>query len=339
MRIPIQDAKKNVARILRAEGVPSENASMASDVIIQADVFGVKTHGLSRLGYYIKRLRDGIILPDAKIWITRKFPTCCVMDGGNCLGQVVANRATDIVMESAKEYGIGACAVRNSSHYGIAGYYSWRCAKQGLVGISFTNARPAVAPTFGNVPKLGTNPFAISMPSDFGFPFHIDCATSSIQRGNLEVLARMQQDADLSAYVTCAGKTPSQILDMIEAGTCALKPIGEHKGYGLSMAIELFSSAFQNGAFLSGLEGYYEGGEKKPYDVGHFFMCINPEAFTELEEFKRNVGNVMRELKASGHQVLVPGELESIADAEANQSGIEISDELLWELVSFGWDD
>lgn len=337
MRVPLETATENTIRLLVAEGVSPENAAITADVILQADVFGVKTHGLSRLGHYIKRLRDGIILPDAQLQVTQKLPSCAVLDGGNGLGQVVANRATDIVIEAARNQGIGACAVRNSSHYGIAGYYSWRCAGEGLVGISFTNARPAVAPTFGEVPKLGTNPYAISMPSDFGFPFHIDCATSSMQRGNLEVLARTDPNADLSPYITCAGKTVGEVLEMIEQGTCALKPIGEHKGHGLSMAIEMFSSAFQSGAFLSGLEGYYEGGEKKPYDIGHFFLCINPEAFTDLEEFKRNVGNVMRELKASGEKVLVPGELEAISTRDVEANGIDVPDALASELESLGW--
>ena len=337
MQISVQDAKSRTIQLLVKEGLRQDDAEITTDVLIEADVQGHLTHGLSRLRYYIKRIRDGIILTDTEPEIVRQTPAITVMDGKNGLGQVVATQATDCAIASAKQTGIGACAVRNSSHYGIAGHYSLRCAQQDLVGIAFTNARPAVAPTNSEIPKLGTNPYAISMPSDFGFPFHIDCATSAIQRGALEVFARSDKPVELHSYVTCPECTPAEIISKIEAGSCALKPIGEHKGYGLAVAIELFSSAFQSGSFMWQLSGFYEGGPKKPYNIGHFFLCLDPSAFVDIKTFRQNVANVMKELKTAGHLVLIPGEPEFLCRMEAEENGLGISDELYKELTELGW--
>jgi L-2-hydroxycarboxylate dehydrogenase (NAD+) len=337
MQISVQDAKVRTVQLLVKEGVRQEDAEITTDVLIEADIQGHLTHGLSRLGYYIKRIRDGIILTDTEPEVVRKTPAITVLNGKNGLGQVIATKATDFAIVSAQKTGIGACAVRNSSHYGIAGYYSLRCAEKNLVGIAFTNARPAVAPTHSNIPKLGTNPYAISMPSDYGFPFHIDCATSALHRGALEVLARSDKPVNLQSYVTCPECTPSEILSKIEEGTCALKPIGEHKGYGLSVAIELFSSAFQTGSYMTQLSGFYEGGPKKPYNIGHFFLCLDPSAFVDIETFRKNVTNVMKELKTAGHMVLIPGEPEFLSRMEAEENGLEFPEELHRELVALGW--
>ena len=337
MQISVQDAKERTIQLLEKVGVRKNDAVTATNVLIEADVQGHFTHGLSRLRYYIKRIRDGIILTDTEPEIVRQTPAVTVIDGKNGLGQVVATTATNCAIASAQKTGIGACAVRNSSHYGIAGYYSLICAERDLVGIAFTNARPAVAPTNSTIPKLGTNPYAISMPSNFGFPFHIDCATSAIQRGALEVFARSNKPVDLQSYVTCPNSTPAQILSQIERGTCAFKPIGEHKGYGLSVAIELFSSAFQSGSFMNQLSGFYEGGPKKPYNIGHFFLCLDPAAFVEIDEFRENVTKVMRELKTAGHMVLIPGEPEFLCRMESEENGLSFSDDLCQELEALGW--
>jgi len=337
MQISVQEATQRTVALLVREGVREADAKISAEVLIESDVQGHFTHGLSRLGYYVKRLRDGIILTDTEPEVVRQTPAITVVDGHNGMGHAVATKATDYAIESAKKLGLGACAVRNSSHFGIAGFYSLRCVKQDLVGIAFTNARPAVAPTFSKTPKLGTNPSSISRPSDYGFPFHIDCASSAMQRGALEVLARQDKPVDLSPYVTCPEAIPAEIISRIEQGTCALKPIGEHKGYGLSAAIELFSSAFQSGAFLDGLHGFYEGGPRKPYDIGHFFLCLDPAAFVDLETFRKNVGAVMRELKTAGPEVLIPGEPEHIQRQKVLSNGLEVPPELVKELEKLNW--
>ena len=329
--------------VLNKAGVRKNEARICAKVLIEADILGMTTHGLSRLKYYVDRMDDGLINAKEKMEVLRDKKTIAVVDGHNAMGQVVAHKSMKLAIKKAKRFGMGCVAVKNSSHYGIAGYYSRMCTEENLVGLSFTNARPAVAPYDGIEPKMGTNPYAIAFPSDEPYPFSIDCATSIWQRGDLEVRAREDRGyVPHSAIATkCDQVTFSQALELMTKGAAALKTIGGHKGYGLSVVIELFCSAFQSGAFLSGLAGYYEGGEKKPYDVGHFFMCIDPELFVDLDEFRKNVGDVMRELKSTkgiyNREVFVPGEKEYLYSEKVNKKGIEVGEKLMKELEELGW--
>ena len=174
--------------------VPSKYSNICADVLLSADELGFTTHGLSRLGYYIKRIKDGVIDVKATPEIIRDNKSCVTIDGHNALGQIVGKFAMNQAVEKTQKHGISCVAVKNSSHYGIASYYSRYATKQNLVGMSFTNARPAVAPYGGCEPKMGTNPYAIAFPSDMKYPFSIDCATSAYQRGDLEVKARATPD-------------------------------------------------------------------------------------------------------------------------------------------------
>lgn len=346
MKLKLKDALLFATWVFEQNKVPSKYSGICADILISADELGFKTHGLSRLGYYIKRIKDDVIDVNATPEIIRDNKSCVTIDGKNALGQIVGKYAMNQAIEKTHEHGISCVAVKNSSHYGIASYYSRYATSQNLVGMSFTNARPAVAPHGGCEPKMGTNPYAIAFPSDMNFPFSIDCATSSYQRGDLEVQARITPEN----YVpNCAivsenqNLTYERSLGWLKKGLAALTTVGGHKGSGLSIAIELMCSAFQSGACMSQLSGLYEGDTKNPnYDIGHFFICIDPENFTDMKTFKKNVGDVMREIKASKaakdtKEILVPGELEYNTSRTVHKNGIEISDELLEELNTLGF--
>jgi L-2-hydroxycarboxylate dehydrogenase (NAD+) len=347
MKISLNDAKLFASWVFKKNGVTQTDSDICADVLISADELGFKTHGLSRLSYYVKRIKDKVILVKEAPEIIRDNKSCVIVNGNNSLGQIVGKYSIDIAIDKAKQHGVGCVAVKNSSHYGIASYYSRYATEHNLVGMSFTNARPAVAPVNGLEPKMGTNPYAIAFPSDMDFPFSIDCATSIWQRGDLEVRAR--QDPNL--YVpNCAIEAENQNLTFdrslrwLKKGIAALKPVGGHKGYGLSVAIELMCSAFQSGAYMSKLSGLYEDNTENPnYDIGHFFICVEPENFVDIKTFKKNVGDVLRELKNSkpkklDNEILVPGELEYRSSLETNEHGIEISNELYEELKSLGYE-
>lgn len=346
MNLTLKDALDFSKWVFEKNKVPSKYSTICADILISADELGFKTHGLSRLGYYIKRIKDGVIDVNATPEITRDNKSCVTIDGKNALGQIVGKYAMNQAITKTHQHGISCVAVKNSSHYGIASYYSRYATSQNLVGMSFTNARPAVAPYGGCEPKMGTNPYAIAFPSDMKYPFSIDCATSSYQRGDLEVQARITPEN----YVpNCAIVSDNQNLTFerslgwLKRGLAALTPVGGHKGSGLSIAIELMCSAFQSGACMSQLSGLYEGDTKNPnYDIGHFFICIDPENFTDIKTFKKNVGDVMREIKSSKtakdtKEILVPGELEYNTSRKVRKNGIEISDELLEELNTLGF--
>ena len=194
MKISLVDAISFSKWVFEKHNVPTKHSDVCADVLISADELGFKTHGLSRLGYYIKRIKDGVIKVENETpELIRDKKSCGIVDGKNTLGQIVGKFAMDIAIKKAEQHGISCVAVKNSSHYGIASYYSRYATEKNLVGMSFTNARPAVAPVNGLEPKMGTNPYAIAFPSDMKFPFSIDCATSIWQRGDLEVRARKTQ--------------------------------------------------------------------------------------------------------------------------------------------------
>ncbi|MCF0141723.1 MAG: Ldh family oxidoreductase, partial [Mogibacterium sp.] len=172
-------------------GVPEADAAICADVLIEADKHGFDSHGINRLKpIYVDRINAGILNPVTEIEIVKETPTTVVLDGHNGMGMVVSNKALDMIIEKAKTYGIAMGVVRNSTHYGFAGYYPLKAVKHGLIGITGTNARPSIAPTFGVENMLGTNPLTFGFPTDEDFPFLLDCATSVTQRGKIEAYAR-----------------------------------------------------------------------------------------------------------------------------------------------------
>jgi L-2-hydroxycarboxylate dehydrogenase (NAD+) len=234
---------------------------------------------------------------------------------------------------------MGSVAVRNSSHFGIDGYYPLMAVEAGMVGMSFTNARPSIAPTFGVQPMLGTNPIAFGATTDEECPFLYDGATSIVQRGKFEVLARLDKvgapgwaiDQD-GEYLT----DPHQVLKGLGDDTAALLPLGGeseglggHKGYGLATVVEILSASFQNGAFLQTLIGVNPDGSTRPNRLGHFFMALDIESFTDLAEFKKTTGDIMRQLRRStkvpgAKRIYTAGEKEFELDKINRRRGIPI---------------
>ena len=189
--VPFAVVERFMVDILMKAGIPEADARIVGDVLIQADKFGFDSHGVNRLkSIYLDRIRDGILNPVTNYKIMKEGPTTAVIDGQNGMGHVISYNAMKLAIEKAKKYGMGMVAVRNSSHYGFAGYYPLMAVRENMIGITGTNARPSVAPTFGVENMLGTNPLTFGIPSDEPFPFLLDCATSIAQRGKVELYAR-----------------------------------------------------------------------------------------------------------------------------------------------------
>ena len=291
-------------------GVPTEDARLCADVLLESDRRGIESHGCNRFKpIYIDRIKSGILNPVTKIDILKETPTTAVIDANDGMGMVASKKAMDMCIEKAHKYGMGMVAVRNSSHYGIAGYWTGLAAKENMIGISGTNARPSVAPTFGVENMLGTNPLTFSMPTDEPFPFTLDCATSVIQNGKIEYYARIGHDTPKGLVISREGEelTDSvEILKKIRSKQAALAPlggfgetIGGYKGYGYSTVVEILSAALQSGIFLRALEGKNEDGSIRPYHLGHFFIAIDTEAFMGAEAFKKTCGDILRDLRGS----------------------------------------
>jgi len=244
------------------------------------------------------------------------------------MGHVASYRAMEMAIAKAKEFGTGAVAVGNSTHYGIAGYYPMMACKEGMIGLSVTNARPSIAPTFGIEPMMGTNPLTFGIPTDEDFDFILDCATSITQRGKIEVASRTNSAIPEGWVITENGELATdsvQILKDLMAGKAALLPLGGageilggHKGYGYSVIVEILSAALSGGPFLKDLT------LDKGYKIGHFFLAIDVSKFIAPEIFKKIAGDICRTLRASKK---APGQ-ERIYTAGEKEYEIE---KLLWK--------
>jgi LDH2 family malate/lactate/ureidoglycolate dehydrogenase len=253
-----------------------------------------------------------------------------------------------LAIRKARDHGMGSAAVRNATHYGIAGYYALMAAKEGMIGFSFTNARPSIAPTFSTEPMLGTNPIAFAAPTDLGYPFCYDGATSIAQRGKIEVANRAEKEVPEGWVIDSEGEPmtdPAKILEAIPKFNAAMLPLGGqgetlagYKGYGLATMVEILSGALSGGPFMKDLLGFEEDGSHRPHMLGHFLMAINVEAFVPLETFRSITGNIVRTLhnaeKAPGQdRIYVAGEKEAEKEAIIREQGVPINENLRQDLV------
>ena len=331
-------------------GVPHEEALICSDVLMESDRRGIESHGCNRFkAIYIDRMLEGIQKPVTEFEIIRETPTTAVVDGHDGMGMIVGHKSMEMAIDKAKKYGMGMVAARNSTHYGIAGYYATMATKQGLIGITGTNARPSIAPTFGVENMLGTNPLTFGFPTDEDFPFVLDCATSITQRGKLEYYARIGKETPKGMVIGQDGSPQTdsnQILIDLTKGQAALAPLGGigeelagYKGYGYATVVEILSAALQAGSYLRMLNGIGENNEKTPYHLGHFFMAIDPEAFCGLESFKKTTGNILRDLRASKlapgeEKIYTAGEKEYLCWLERKDKGVPIGEAVQKEFIA-----
>ena len=325
-------------------GVPEQDARLCADVLMESDRRGIESHGCNRFKpIYVDRILSGILNPVTKIDVLKETPTTVVLDANDGMGMVASKKAMDMIIEKAKTYGLGMAAVTNSSHYGIAGYWAGLAVKAGMIGVTGTNARPSIAPTFGVENMLGTNPLTFAMPTDEKFPFFLDCATSVSQRGKIEVYGRAGKELPPGWVIDENGNTRTdtlQILEDLVKGKAALTPLGGlgeetagYKGYGYATVVEILSAALQHGSFLKGLLGFSPEGVKQPYHLGHFFIAINIANFIDPEDFKHTAGEILRTLrnsrKAPGRsRIYTAGEKEYENFVRRSTEGVPVNEAL-----------
>ncbi|NLW74299.1 MAG: Ldh family oxidoreductase [Clostridiales bacterium] len=330
-------------------GVPRNDAIICADVLLESDKRGIESHGVNRFKpIYLDRIKAGIQNPVTNITIIKETETTAVLDAGDGMGQVAGYRAMSMAIEKAKRYGMGGVVVQNSCHYGIAGYYTSMATRAGCVGITGTNARPSVAPTFGVENMLGTNPLTIGLPTDEPFDFNLDCATSIVQRGKIEYYARMGKDTPAGMVIGRDGKPQTdskKILRDLNTGDAALAPLGGigeemagYKGYGYATAVEILSAAFTGGPFMKALSGIGKNGEKIPFHLGHFFFAIDTEHFMGEVIFRKTAGDICRALRASAKapgcdRIYTAGEKEFECRL-ARKDGVPINESVQKELIA-----
>ena len=318
-------------------GIPREDAEICADVLLESDKRGIESHGVNRFKpIYLDRIKDGIQNPVTNFEVVKETETTAVVDGHDGMGQVIGYKSMRMAIDKAKKYGMGMVVVRNSCHYGIAGYYPWMSCKEGCIGITGTNARPSVAPTFGVEGMFGTNPLTIGIPTDEDFDFLIDCATSITQNGKIEYYARIGEDVHPGTIIDIDGNPVSGdagvALKKIRNGTAALttlggigEALGGYKGYGYAMVVELLSAVLQDGNYGKALNGKGPNGEKVPYHLGHFFIAIDTNHF---------LGEELCSKKAPGaERIYSAGEKEHLVRL-ARKDGVPINESVQKEIVA-----
>jgi LDH2 family malate/lactate/ureidoglycolate dehydrogenase len=327
-------------RVFEEMGVSGEDARITADVLVQANLRGIDSHGVARLARYVSGLRDGVMLARPEEKIVVETPTTVTFDAGAGLGQPVAHRAMRKAIEKASEYGCGFATVRDSNHYGIAGYYAMMALEQDMIGISTTNAAVLVVPTFGRDAMYGTNPIALAVPAGEERPFVMDMATSTVPRGKLEVYNRQEKPVPLG-WATDERGVPTtdaaQVLDnFVKRAGGGLLPLGGageefsgYKGYGMGLLVEILSAVLPGAAFLTSVYPKDSDGKPLPADLGHFFGAWRLDAFRPSEGFKADMDQFIRELKDGNRaegatRIYVHGEKEFEVTDQRTEHGIPL---------------
>jgi L-2-hydroxycarboxylate dehydrogenase (NAD+) len=313
-----QDLKDFMVRFFTKLNVPQVDAETAAEVLLSADLRGVESHGIIRLNtYYGDRLRRGLIDPLSPITILNETAVTLALSGGNGLGQVVGKQAMTRAIQKAKENGVGMVTVRDSNHYGIAGYYAMMALEHNLIGISYTNSQPLVAPTYGRKALIGTNPIALAVPAGNERPYVLDMATSIVPVGRITVYDKAGKPIPEGWGIDSEGRVTTNPAAVLKGG--ALMPLGGidimrgYKGYGLGLLVDIFSGVLSGAGFGASVGAPASQG--KFANVGHFFMAVNIAAFRPVEGFKQDMDALISELKnspkaAGQERIYIHGEKE-----------------------------
>ncbi len=295
-------------RVFEKMDIPPEDARITAEVLVEANLRGIDSHGVARLARYVNGLRDGVMIARPETRMVIETPTTATIDAGAGLGQPVSYRAMQTAIAKAREYGCGFVTVRNSNHFGIAGYYAMMALKEDMIGMTMTNAAVLVVPTFGRDAMYGTNPIALAVPAGAERPFVLDMATSTVPRGKLEVYHRQEKPIPLGWATDETGQPttdPGRVLDnFIKRAGGGLLPLGGagellsgHKGYGLGLMVEILTAVLPGAAFLTHVYPKDAEGKPLPANLGHFFGAWRLDAFREPAAFKADMDRFIRELK------------------------------------------
>ena len=328
-------------RIFEKEGFSSEDARAIADVLMQADLFGIESHGAQRLMYYHRNIRSGSVNVSAKPEVLRETPVSALIDGHFGMGALVAQFAMRMAIEKAKQSGVGMAVVRNSSHYGIAGYYTLMAEREGLAAFSMTNTGPIMVPTFGREMMLGTNPMAFCMPAD-PVPFWFDASTTVVTLGKVEVCQKrgrpMPQGWTIGpdgAPCTDASRMNASILAGERGGILPLGGEGEthggHKGYGLGIMVEALTGVLAQGMTSPQMCGAHGD------HTCHFLLAFDPAMFGDPADIRARMSAYLAALRASEKmpgcaRIYTPGEKAFEAMARRLREGVPVEENTLAEV-------
>jgi len=321
--------------ILSAAGVPEADARVVADSLVDADLRGIHSHGVSRLRIYVERLRRGGNRPEGKPALLSDAPSLAILDAHDLLAQVASASAVRVAVEKARATGCGAVCVRGASHFGAAGYWARLIAEEGMLGIASTNTTPVMAAWGGSTTAIGSNPLAMAFPSSGDAPVVVDMATSETTWGALLRAQAAGSPIPDTWALGPDGEPTTSAVEAVAAGR--LLPFGRHKGYALAVGVELLTGALAGASCLSQIAHLYMEPEK-PMKVGLFFLAVDPGVVDgNRDSFAERVHEVQRGLNAlpsrdRADRVLWPGQLEAEREARARKRGIPLPAEIAEEL-------
>jgi len=325
--------------ILQKVGVSREDAVLLTDSLIEANLRGVDTHGITRmLCVYVERIRKGVMSAKSNLVVVREKASTALIGCHNSIGQVGAARAMEMAIGKAKQTGVAFTAVAHSNHYGMAAYWAMMALPHGMIGFSSTNAPATVAPTGGCTPMFGTNPLAVAIPAGQEQPFVLDMATTVVSRGRIVLHAKQDKPLEPGWAFDERGVPTT---DPHAALKGLLAPIGGYKGYGISLAVDFLCGVLTGSNYGTHFPGFLADNMIDPTDVGSVFAAVNVESFIDLPEFTAAIDKAIREIKTSTRvegvkRIYIPGEIEFEMRAERLAHGIPIPEPVVRDFVALG---
>ena len=324
-----------VADIAERAGVAQGDARLFAEALVDADVQGTSTHGVSRLQIYLRRIQRGLVDPRAELVVEQRRPAVLTVDAGAGLGQVQAIKVLERLYPLAAEHGLAAATIRNSQHFGTLGYYCNRAAERDMILLATTNAEPAMAPHGGSEALFGTNPIGASFPTGKGFPLKVDLATSVVARGNIIAAARKGEPIPAHWAVDAQGEATT---DAAAALSGAVLTLAGHKGYALALLVEGLAAILSGAGIGREVGSMYKDMDRRQ-DVGHFFCLLDIAAFMDPAQWKDRIDRMIDMIRESRRrpgvsEILIPGEPEHRVATENRRLGIPIDPVTLAELRS-----
>lgn len=323
--------------VFKKVGVPDQEAMWIAESLVEADVMGVDSHGVSRIPIYVKRLETGVVNKVSRLDVVAEYPGALVLDGCNSMGIVTGVRAMEMAIQKAETSGAIFVTVRNSNHFGIAAYFTRRALTKDMIGYAASNAPSTMAPWGGIRPYMGTNPFSVAVPAGKELPIVVDMATSVVAQGKIILAAKEGKSIPLGWAITKEGEPTTDPKAALE-GT--VLPFGGPKGYAIALLIDILSGVLSGAAFGPYLNNMWKDFQN-PQNVGHCFAVIDVKKFIPIREFKSKIDMMIREIKSSPkakgvEEIFLPGELEYRRKVIYEKEGIPLGKKVFDDLLSVG---
>ena len=329
--------KRFCSAVLQKVETPPTEGDLIAESLVQANLRGVDSHGVTKMTIYVKRLRKGLVNPNPMINILRETPAIAVVDGDNGAGQVVGARAMELAIAKARESGVGLVGIRNSNHFGAAAFFTMMPLRKEMIGVALSNASATMVPWGGRSSYLGTNPISVAVPAGQELPIVLDMATSVVSRGKIILAAQQGESIPAGWAIDSDGEVTTDAARALEG---SVLPFGGPKGSAISLLIDVLAGVLTGAAFGPHIGDLYRNMER-PQCVGHMMGAIDISWFSDVGVFKNRIDQMIREIKSvspakGASEVLLPGEIEARIQQQREVTGIPLTPDVINDLYRLG---